>query len=226
MERNNSIKKSHFSYWIFDLDNTLYCANSGIFNQIHKKMGEFISNNLNLNLEQAKKLQKKYFIINGTTLRGLMINHKINPNEFLEYVHNINFDIIKPDKKLNNLLNKIPGKKIVFTNADSTYVKKILNKLNLNETFDDIFDIEKADYIPKPDIKTYKKLIKTYGLDVKKTILFDDIPNNLIPASNLGVTTVQIYNKNLDKELNGRSKKIDYITYDLKEWLQKWIENN
>ena len=75
-------------------------------------MGEFISNNLNLNLEQAKKFtKKKYFIINGTTLRGLMINHKINPKEFLEYVHNINFDIIKPDKKLNNLLNKITWKK-------------------------------------------------------------------------------------------------------------------
>ena len=92
--------------------------------------------------------------------------------------------------------------------------------------FNDVFDIEKADYIPKPDIKTYKKLITTYNLDVEKSILFDDIPNNLIPAADLGLTTVQIYNKNLDKELNGTSKKIDYMTNNLKEWLQSWIMDN
>jgi len=227
LEKNNSKKKtSRFSHWLFDLDNTLYCANSGIFNQIHKRMGEFICKNLDVSLKEAKYLQKKYFIKNGTTLRGLMTHHGVKPKKFLEYVHDIDFDIIKPDTKLNNLLNKISDKKIIFTNADKIYVEKILTKLNLVNTFDDIFDIKKANYIPKPDIKTYKKLIQTYSLDVQKTILFDDIPNNLIPAANLGLTTVQVYNKNLDEELNGVSEKIDYITNNLKEWLQTWIKKN
>ena len=220
MEKNNI----DFTHWFFDLDNTLYCANSGIFDQIHKKMGEFISKNLKVSLKEAKFLQKKYFIENGTTLYGLMKNHNINPKEFLSYVHNIDFSIVKPDEELNNLIKKVQGKKIVFTNADISYVKKILTNLDLNNIFEDIFDIERMNFLPKPNLKTYKKLISTYN--VKKGILFDDIPQNLFPASDLGLKTVQIYNKKLHKELNGTSKKIDYITNDLKEWLQKWIQNN
>ena len=223
MEKNKNI---NFTHWFFDLDNTLYCANSGIFDQIHKKMSEFISTNLNVSLEKAKLLQKKYFVENGTTLYGLMLNHNINPEKFLDYVHDIDFSIVKPDNELNDLIKKIPEKKIIFTNANISYVKKILKNLNLENIFEDIYDIEKMDYLPKPNLKTYKKLISTYNFDVKKAILFDDIPQNLLPAADLGLKTVQVYNKKLDKELNGRSKKIDYMTNNLKEWLQKWIQNN
>ena len=223
MEKNKNI---NFTHWFFDLDNTLYCANSGIFDQIHKKMSEFISTNLNVSLEKAKLLQKKYFVENGTTLYGLMLNHNINPEKFLDYVHDIDFSIVKPDNELNDLIKKIPEKKIIFTNANISYVKKILKNLNLENIFDDIYDIEKMDYLPKPNLKTYKKLISTYNFDVKKAILFDDIPQNLLPAADLGLKTVHVYNKKLDKELNGRSQKIDYMTNNLKEWLQKWIQNN
>ena len=87
MVKNNN--KIDFKHWIFDLDNTIYSANSGIFDQIHKKMGEFISKNLKVSLKEAKLLQKKYFIENGTTLHGLMINHNIDPKEFLSYVHDL-----------------------------------------------------------------------------------------------------------------------------------------
>ena len=229
MEKNKNI---NFNHWIFDLDNVLYNANSGIFDQIYKRMGEFISTNLKINLKDAKILQKKYFIENGTTLHGLMINHNIKPKNFLEYVHDIDFSIVKPDIELNYLIKKVPGKKIVFTNADMEYAKKILKNLDLLNVFDDIFDIEKMDFLPKPNLKTYKKLIATYNFDVKKTIFFDDIPQNLFPAARLGLKTVQVYNKNLHKELNGQlkktltNKKIDYMTHSLKKWLKKWMLNN
>ena len=171
-------------------------------------------------------MQKKYFIENGTTLYGLMVNHKIKPEEFLYFVHDINFDVVKPNHKLNSLIKKISKKKIIFTNADMPYVEKILNKLNLENVFNDIFDIKKMNYVPKPNVKTYKKLINTYKVKTDKAVLFDDIPQNLITASKLGLKTVQVYNKKLDKELNGRSEKIDYMTNNLKEFLQKWITNN
>ena len=193
MEKNNI----DFTHWFFDLDNTLYCANSGIFDQIHKKMGEFISKNLKVSLKEAKFLQKKYFIENGTTLYGLMINHNINPKEFLSYVHDIDFSIVKPDEELNNLIKKVQGKKIVFTNADISYVKKILTNLDLNNIFEDIFDIERMNFLPKPNLKTYKKLISTYN--VKKGILFDDIPQNLFPASDLGLKQFRSIIKNSTK---------------------------
>jgi len=224
LEKNKNFKE--FNNWLFDLDNTLYCANSGIFDQIYKRMGKFISHNLNINIQEAKVLQKKYFIENGTTLRGLMTHHNIKPKKFLKYVHDIDFSIIKHNEELNNLIKKIPGKKIIFTNADTVYVKKILKQIKLINEFDDIFDIENAGYKPKPDLITYKKLINFYSLKVDETILFDDIPKNLLTAAQLGITTVQIYNKHLDKELNGRSKKIDYISNSLTEWLQKWMLNN
>ena len=223
MEKNNNI---NFTHWFFDLDNTLYCANSGIFDQIHMKMSEFISTNLNVSLKKAKFLQKKYFVENGTTLYGLMLNHNINPEKFLDYVHDIDFSIVKPDNELNDLIKKIPEKKIIFTNANISYVKKILKNLNLENIFDDIYDIERINYLPKPNLKTYKKLISTYQVDANKAILFDDIPQNLLPAAKLGLKTVHVYNKKLDKELNGRSKKIDYMTNNLKDWLQKWIQKN
>jgi putative hydrolase of the HAD superfamily len=155
-----------------------------------------------------------------------MVNHNINPKKYLEYVHDIDFSIIKPDKELNDLIKKVHGKKIVFTNADIVYAKKILKNLDLINIFDDIYDIERMNFLPKPNLQTYKKLIATYNLDVKKAILFDDIPQNLIPAADLGLKTVQVYNKKLLKELNGTSKKIDYMTNNLKEWLQKWMLNN
>ena len=223
MEKNNNI---NFTHWFFDLDNTLYCANSGIFDQIHIKMGEFISSNLNVSLKKAKILQKKYFIENGTTLHGLMLNHNVEPGKFLDYVHDIDFSIVKPDNELNDLIKKKPEKKIIFTNANISYVEKILKNLNLENIFDDIYDIERMNYLPKPNLKTYKKLISTYQVDANKAILFDDIPQNLLPAAKLGLKTVHVYNKKLDKELNGRSKKIDYMTNNLKDWLQKWIQKN
>ena len=188
-------KNINFNHWIFDLDNVLYNANSGIFDQIHKRMGNFISNNLSINLKEAMILQKKYFIENGTTLRGLMIYHGVKSKKFLEYVHDIDFSIVKPDIELNGLIKKVPGKKIVFTNANMDYVKKVLKNLDLLNVFDDIFDIEKMDFLPKPNLRTYKKLIATYNFDVKKAIFFDDIPQNLFPAAELCIKTVQIYNK-------------------------------
>ena len=122
-------------------------------------------------------------------------------------MHDIDFSIVKPDKELNDSIKRIKGKKIIFTNADISYVKKILSNIDLDNVFDDIFDIERMNYLPKPNLETYKNLVSTYKFDTTKAILFDDIPQNLLPAADLGLKTVQVYNKKLDKELNGSSKK-------------------
>ena len=213
-------------YWIFDLDNTLYSGKTKVFEQVDKKMSEYISVKLKISVEEAKKIQKNYFYEYSTTLNGMIKNHKIDPKEFLNYVHNIDFSIVKPDEELNDLIKKIPGKKIIFTNADISYVKKILTNLNLNNIFYDIYDIEKMNFLPKPNMETYRKLIAKYNVDVKKAIFFDDIPQNLLPAAKLGLKTVHVYNSKLDEELNGRSKKIDYMTNNLKDWLKEWTLNN
>ena len=177
---------------LIDLDNTVYPEDSNIFAQIDLKMKSFIAENLNVSLDEAFKIQKKYFVDNGTTLRGLMLYHNVQPEKFLNYVHEIDLSNIKKNKELSDELKKYNGKKIIFTNGSDKHAKKVLKKIGLYKTIDHIFDIIKADYIPKPDISTYQKVIKEYSLDPRKTIMIDDLPNNLKTAKELGIKTVLI----------------------------------
>ena len=116
----------------------------------------------------------------------------MHPEEFLNYVHEIDLTSIKKNEELSDELKKYNGKKIIFTNGSDKHAKKVLNKIGLDKTIDHIFDIIKADYIPKPAILTYKKVIKKYSLDPDKTIMIDDLPNNLKTAKELGIKTVLI----------------------------------
>ena len=177
---------------LIDLDNTVYPEDSNIFAQIDLKMKSFIAKNLNVSLDEAFKIQKKYFVSNGTTLRGLMLYHDVQPEEFLDYVHDIDLTSIRKNKELSNALINYNGKKIIFTNGSDKHAKKVLKKIGLNKAIDHIFDIIKADYIPKPDILTYQKVIKEYSLEPDKTIMIDDLPNNLKTAKELGIKTVLI----------------------------------
>ena len=181
--------------WIFDLDNTLYSPTTGIFKQIDVKMKKFISMKLKISEEDSFKLQKKYYRKYGTTLYGLMNNYNIDPDEFCNYVHNINFNQLSKSTTLKNRLHALPGVKIIYTNANYTYAEKVLNKLGIKEVFLDIFDIKKTDYIPKPMKKSLKKLIKEYKLNPEKTVYFEDLKKNLKYSSSIGFTTVLISNE-------------------------------
>ena len=210
-----------YDTWLFDLDNTLYSAETGIFDQVDQLMGKFISRHLNLEMPEAKKLQKEYFKEHGTTLRGLMDNHNIDPELFLNEVHKLDYSIIKPDILLKNALENLTGRKIIFTNANKSHVDKVLSQLNINNIFDSVYDITDADYCPKPDIETYKSLIKKYNIDAEKTIMFDDIARNLVPASKLGFTTVwiDIGKENYSDDIKNSKKYLNYETTSLPLWL-------
>jgi pyrimidine 5''-nucleotidase len=167
--------------WIFDLDNTLYKADSGIFQQVHELMGEFIKKHLNMDIKEAKELQKSYYKKHGTTLRGLMDNHGIDPDDFLKEVHNLDYSIVGPDDLLNEQLKKLKGKKIIYTNANMQHAISVLDRINLSGFFDEIYDIKMANYVPKPEIKPYEQIIKKYNLNPSTSAMFDDIAKNLVP---------------------------------------------
>ena len=167
--------KEKVNTWIFDLDNTLYSADSGIFQQVHRLMGEFISKNLNIDLTEAKKLQSKYYKQHGTTLRGMIDNHGTNPDYFLEEVHKLDYSIVGPNDLLNRELKKLKGRKIIYTNANKQHVINVLERIDLTNFFDEIFDIKMANYIPKPEIKPYEQIIKKYNLNPSTSAMFDDI---------------------------------------------------
>ena len=216
MQLNNKIDT-----WIFDLDNTLYSADSGIFQQVHKLMGKFIVKHLNVNINEAKNIQRKYYKKHGTTLRGLMDHHGIDPDSFLEEVHKLDYSIVSPNLKLAKNLENLNGKKIIFTNANKKHADIILDKLKITNLFEGIFDIKMANYIPKPEIQTYEKLIETYNINPNKTIMFDDIAKNLVPASKIGFTTVwiDVGHENFSDDIASSKKYLDHQTKDLSNWL-------
>ncbi len=185
--------------WIFDLDNTLYSSSIGIFNQIDLKMKKFISIKLKISEDDSFKLQKKYYKKYGTTLYGLMRNYNIDPDEFCNYVHNVNFNKLSKSKILKDRLRSLPGEKIIYTNANYTYAEKVLNKLGIKEVFLDIFDIKKTGYIPKPMKKSLNQLIKKYKLNPGKTVYFEDLKKNLKYSSSIGFTTIHISNESIDE---------------------------
>ena len=201
---------------LIDLDNTVYPEDSNIFGQIDLKMKSFISKNLSVTPQEAFKIQKKYFLNNGTTLRGLMLYHNIKPEKFLTYVHDINLQSIKKNFKLISLIKKFKGKKIIFTNGSYDHAKKVLKKVGINNYIDHIFDIVNAEYLPKPEIQTYKKVLKKFSLNPINTIMIDDIPINLKPAKKLGIKTVLI-KKNLVKKNN--FSYIDLVSRNLSDTL-------
>ena len=220
--------KEKINTWIFDLDNTLYSADSGIFQQVHELMGKFVSNHLNIGINEAKKIQKKYYKEHGTTLKGLMDNHGVEPDYFLAEVHKLDYSIVNSNKNLNNELNKLSGKKIIYTNANMQHTLDVLERIELSNFFDEIFDIKMANYVPKPEITPYEEIIKKYDLNPNSSAMFDDIAKNLVPAKKVGFTSIWIdagY-ENFSDDIKSSKKFLDYSTTDLHLFLEKVNKGN
>ena len=202
---------------LIDLDNTIYSETEEIFSQIDLKMKSFISTQLNVTLEKAYIIQKKYFLKYGTTLRGLMINHNIKPSFFLKYVHDINLKPIKKNLELKSELKRFKGKKIIFTNGTTEHAINVLKKVGVLKEIDNIFDIKDADYVPKQDLHTYKKVINKFKIIPHNTIMIDDIKANLVTAKKLGIGTVLVNKKQpkLTKNI------IDYSFSDIASIIKK-----
>ena len=216
MKPFNSIK-----YWIFDLDNTLYSGKTKVFEQVDKRMSKYISNKLNISEEEAKKIQKNYFYEYNTTLNGMIKNHKINPDEFLDFVHDVNIDFLQKDLALAKEIEKLDGKKIIFTNGSRKHAINVSKQIGIDQLFDDIFDIVDAEFIPKPLLEPYKKLVKKHKIDPKLCVLVEDIARNLKPAYEMGMKTVWIENDEPWASEFSNSEFVNYRTNNLSEFLKK-----
>jgi len=207
--------------WLFDLDNTLYSGNTKVFDQVDKRMSKYISEKLNIKIEKAKEIQKDYFYKYNTTLNGMIKNHKIDADEFLDYVHDINIDFLKKDIQLSQELGKLEGKKIIFTNGSRKHAVNITQKIGIDHHFDDIFDIIDSKFIPKPAIQPYKKLIEKHKIDPKLCVFVEDIARNLKPAYEMGMKTVWIENNEPWAKEFSDCNFINYKTNNLAEFLKK-----
>jgi putative hydrolase of the HAD superfamily len=208
-------------YWIFDLDNTLYSGQTKVFSEVDKKMSTFISKKMSVDLIKAKEIQKKYFYESGTTLSGLMKHDGIDPHEFLEFVHDIDISWLPKDLLLKEELIKIKEKKYIFTNGSHAHVENVTKQLGIDGLFDGVFDIIDANFIPKPHIDPYKKIMKKFNLDPKKSILIEDIAHNLEQAKNLGMKTCWLENDESFAKKDANKPYIDYKIKSLPSFLQK-----
>ena len=216
------MKALQFSkFWIFDLDNTLYSGETKVFAQVDKRMSKYISEKLNISIIKAKEIQKNYFYKYSTTLNGMMKNHKIDANEFLEFVHDIDIDFLKKDMPLGEELRKLEGKKIIFTNGSKKHALNVTQRIGIDQYFDDIFDIVECNFIPKPKIEPYKKLVEKHKIDPNLCVLIEDIARNLKPAYEMGMKTVWIENKEPWAAKFSDSDFINYRTKNLTEFLKK-----
>jgi putative hydrolase of the HAD superfamily len=194
--------------WVFDLDNTLYPASCNLFDQIHRRMGEFIANLLGVDLDEAKRLQKIYFHEHGTTLRGLMNVHDIDPVEFLDHVHRIDLAPVPQDAALGAALAALPGRKLVFTNGTVRHAENILGHLGIAGHFSGLFDIAACGYVPKPDPAGYDALVRRFAIVPRRAAMVEDMARNLAPAAALGMTTVWLRGT-IDWALEGA--EADYV---------------
>ncbi len=175
--------------WIFDLDNTLYPASCRLFDQVQRRMTEFICDRLSLSPEQAAELRRCYFREHGTTLRGLMTVDAIDPHEFLAYVHDIDLACVPPDPALVAAVGRLAGRKIVHTNGSERHAQRLLDHLGLSDAFCGIVDIVAADFDPKPSLSGYRLLLQRHAVDPRTALMIEDIARNLAPAAELGMTT-------------------------------------
>jgi putative hydrolase of the HAD superfamily len=178
--------------WIFDLDNTLYPASCRLFEQIQERMNEFIAALLKVDIEEAKRIRRGFFLEHGTTLRGLMDVHGIDPRPFLDHVHSIDLSVMPADPALAAALASLPGRKLVFTNGTVRHAENILGHLGIADHFSAIFDIADCNYVPKPDAAGYAELVRRFAIEPRRAAMIEDMAKNLAPAAALGMTTVWV----------------------------------
>jgi putative hydrolase of the HAD superfamily len=212
--------------WIFDLDNTLYPSECNLFAQVDQRMGSFIAEFLGVSYDEAKRVQKDYYYRYGTTLAGLMHEHKLPPERFLDYVHDIDLAPVCEAPVLGSALERLPGRKFIFTNGSRAHAERVAAKLGVLHHFDELFDIVAGDYIPKPSRQAYDRFLAAHDIEGTAAAMFEDIPHNLEAPHALGMATVLVRSTFFDHpsqkgiaEWRALPAHVHYITGDLTGFL-------
>ncbi|MEQ8965536.1 MAG: pyrimidine 5'-nucleotidase [Azospirillaceae bacterium] len=213
--------------WIFDLDNTLYPASSNLFPQVSARMAAFIAETFALPHDEARALQKRYFREYGTTMRGLMSNHAVDPHAFLAYVHDIDVSVLPAATALDRALDRLDGRKLVYTNGSADHAARVLDRLGVARHFEACFDIVAAEFDPKPDRGAYRRMLARHGIEPTRAVMVEDMAVNLEPAHELGMTTVLVRGDGGETVADGPGADesadapahVHHVTDDLPSWL-------
>jgi putative hydrolase of the HAD superfamily len=218
---------SHVTTWIFDLDNTLYPHHLNLWQQVDERIRDYIANLLTITHDEAFRLQKDYYRRYGTSMRGLMTEHGMEPDDFLDFVHQIDHSPLEPNPALGHALEQLPGRKLILTNGTRKHADAVMRRLDIHGHFEDVFDIVAAELEPKPSQKTYERFLERHDVDPAHAAMFEDLARNLAVPHALGMTTVLVVPEGTrevlreDWELEGReAAHVNYVTDDLSGFLR------
>ena len=211
---------AHIQNWIFDLDNCLYPADCRLFELIDERMTAYVGRLLDVDPVEARRVQKMHFHGSGTTLAGLMKHHDVDPHHFMGDVHDVPLDRVARDDRLTAALTRLPGRKFVHTNGNADYAWKVLDRLGVAAEIDHLHDIFAADLTPKPELHGYKKLLDQFGIEPTRAVMVEDMVRNLVPAKQLGMTTVWVDNGSERGNHGFEEAIVDVRVTDVGEWLE------
>jgi putative hydrolase of the HAD superfamily len=213
--------------WVFDLDNTLYPHDLNLWQQIDDRIRDYIARFLDVGRDEAFRVQKDYYKRYGTSMRGLMTEHGMKPDDFLDFVHHIDHSPLTPNPALGVALEKLKGRKLILTNGTRKHADAVMRRLAIHHHFDDVFDIVAADLEPKPFPATYDRFLARHGVEPAKAAMFEDLARNLEVPHALGMTTVLVVPEGTREvfregwELEGRdAAHVDHVTDDLAGFLE------
>ena len=217
----------HVETWIFDLDNTLYPHHLNLWQQVDERIRDYIASYLEVTREEAFRVQKDYYQRYGTSMRGLMTEHGMEPDDFLDYVHQIDHSPLEPNAALGTAIEGLAGRKLILTNGTRRHADAVLARLELDRHFEDVFDIVAAELEPKPSPQTYDRFLKLLDVDAGKAAMFEDLARNLAVPHALGMTTVLVVPEHTREvfrerwEFEGRdAPHVDHVTDDLVAFLE------
>ena len=182
----------HVDTWLFDLDNTLYSDGDVFLGLIGERMTAYVERVTGLPRGQAQALQERYLHERGATLAGMVAFHDVDPQHFLDEVHEVSLDSLTPDPAMREALRRLPGRRLIFTNGSAGHARRVLEHLHLADLFENVFHLEAMGLTPKPSPLAFERLIAAHAVVPATTAFFEDTPANLIPAAALGMTTVLV----------------------------------
>jgi putative hydrolase of the HAD superfamily len=227
-ERDEQRRFDNVTTWVFDLDNTLYPHHVNLWQQVDGRIRDYIANFLKITHDEAFRLQKDYYKRYGTSMRGMMTEHGMNPDDYLDFVHQIDHSPLEPNPALGLALEALPGRKLILTNGTRRHAGAVMARLGIATHFEDVFDIHAAELEPKPSAQTYDRFLARHGVDPAGAAMFEDLSRNLAVPHGLGMATVLVVPEGSrevfreDWELEGRdAPHVDHVTDDLVGFLNK-----
>ena len=209
---------AHIDTWIFDLDLTLYPPDADIMSQVRDRIALFVRDYFEISADEAHGIRYNYWQKYGTTLSGLMVEHDIDPNTYLDFVHEVDLSKLKPCPDLRADILALPGRKLIFTNADLPYARRVLEARGLDGVFEDIFDIHRMNHVPKPHPASYDAICRELKLTPSTALFVEDSVHNLLPAKALGMTTIWVKHSD-EADSSSHDNYVDHQIADVAEWL-------